>query len=86
MVPLGTLATVTRKAYTRRSARPDAWQYHLRELALSDEPLRTMRKYLRVEDALDLEDDQSASSASQPIPFAKPAPAAGIRLVRNRLS
>ena len=49
----GTIGTVSRKAYTRRSARDDAWRYHLRELAVSDEPLRYMRKYLRVEDDLD---------------------------------
>ena len=48
----GSIGTVTRKAYTRRSAREDAWRYHLRELAMSDEPLRYMRRYLRVEDEL----------------------------------
>jgi hypothetical protein len=55
----GSIATVTRKSFTRRSARTDAWLYHLRELAASEEPLRTMRKYLRVED--DLEDDPALS-------------------------
>jgi hypothetical protein len=53
----GTIGTVSRKAYTRRSARDDAWRYHLRELAVAEEPLRYMRKYLRVEDELDLELD-----------------------------
>ncbi len=51
----GTIGTVTRKAYTRRSAREDAWRYHLREMALSEEPLRYMRKYLRV--AEEMEED-----------------------------
>jgi hypothetical protein len=50
----GSIGTVTRKAYTRRSARDDAWRYHLRELSMAEEPLRYMRRYLRVED--DLED------------------------------
>ena len=31
--PDGTIGTVSRKGYTRRSARDDAWLYHLRELA-----------------------------------------------------
>jgi hypothetical protein len=53
----GTIGTVSRKGYTRRSARDDAWRYHLRELAVAEEPLRYMRKYLRVEDELDLEMD-----------------------------
>jgi len=46
----GTIGTVSRKGYTRRSARDDAWRYHLRELAVAEEPLRYMRRYLRVED------------------------------------
>jgi hypothetical protein len=49
----GSIATVTRKSFTRRSTRTDAWLYHLRELAASEDPLRTMRKYLRVEDDLE---------------------------------
>ena len=49
----GTIGTVKRKGYTRRSAREDAWLYHLKELAASEEPLRYMRRYLRVEDELD---------------------------------
>lgn len=48
----GTIGTVKRKAYTRRSTRDDAWRYHLREMALADEPLRYMRRYLRVEEEL----------------------------------
>lgn len=48
----GSIGTVTRKAFTRRSARNDAWRYHLRELAMAEEPLRYMRRYLRVEDEL----------------------------------
>lgn len=87
----GTIATVSRKAYTRRSTRPDAWRYHLRELALAEEPLRTMRKYLRVEDDLDPEADDlpapsiAADQAPPPAPAGKPAPAR-IALVRNRLT
>jgi hypothetical protein len=49
----GTIGTVTRKGYTRRSAREDVWRYHLRELAVAEEPLRYMRKYLRVIDDVD---------------------------------
>jgi hypothetical protein len=51
----GSIGTVTRKAYTRRSARDDAWRYHLREMALAEEPLRYMRRYLRVEDEMEEE-------------------------------
>ncbi|HEV2708644.1 MAG TPA: hypothetical protein VGU67_00385 [Edaphobacter sp.] len=51
----GSIGTVKRKAYTRRNTREDAWLYHLREMAASEEPLRYMRRFLRVED--ELEDD-----------------------------
>ncbi len=49
----GTIGVVSRKAFTRRSARDDAWLYHLREMAAAEEPLRYMRRYLRVEDDLE---------------------------------
>jgi len=86
----GTIATVTRKGYTRRSTRPDAWRYHLRELALAEEPLRYMRRYLRVEEDLDPDEDQPSSplAAEQVLPpptKGKPAPPR-MTLVRNRLS
>jgi hypothetical protein len=48
----GTIGTVQRKAYTRRSVRDDAWRYHLSQMALAEEPLRYMRRYLRVEEDL----------------------------------
>lgn len=51
--PDGSVATVTRKGYVRRSGREDAWKYHLRELALQEEPLRYMRRYLRIEDEME---------------------------------
>lgn len=53
--PDGSILTVTRKGYTRRSGREDAWLYHLRELAAQEEPLRYMRRYLRIVD--DMEED-----------------------------
>lgn len=61
----GTIGVVSRKGYTRRSARDDAWRYHLRELAVADEPLRYMRRYLRVED--ELEDEPAEVAEALPI-------------------
>jgi hypothetical protein len=51
----GSIGLVKRKAYTRRSAREDVWRYHLQQLAVAEEPLRYMRRYLRVEEDLDIE-------------------------------
>lgn len=78
----GTIGTVTRKGYTRRSTRDDAWRYHLRELAVAEEPLRYMRRYLRTEEELVLEEDELDSAIATdgtplPPPALVPAPATG---------
>ncbi len=44
----GSIGVVKRKGFIRRSARDNAWLYHLREMAAADDPLRYMRRYLRV--------------------------------------
>src|SRR5580704_15434687 len=70
-MPDGTIGTVYRKAYTRRSTREDAWKYHLRELAVAEEPLRYMRRYLRVEDELDEGAEHEVAPAHHPHPAKK---------------
>jgi hypothetical protein len=42
----GETITITRKAYVRRTLKPHAWRYHLREMAALDEPLRYIRRFL----------------------------------------
>jgi hypothetical protein len=42
----GQRVTVTRKAYTRRTLKPNAWKYHLREMAASPEALHYIRRFL----------------------------------------
>ena len=63
-MPDGTLRTVHRKPYIRRSARPDVWRYHLREMAAAEEPLRYLRKYLHIEEQLDPEPEANAASTA----------------------
>ena len=53
IMPDGSVGTVTRKPFTRRSVRHDVWKYHLRQMAAAEDPLRYIRKYLRVEEELD---------------------------------
>jgi hypothetical protein len=83
----GTIGTVNRKGYTRRSTRDDAWRYHLRELAVAEEPLRYMRKYLRVDEDVQLDDELepaiTADGAPPAAPVEKREPA-GIAIVRSR--
>ena len=61
----GSIGTVHRKSYMRRSAREDAWRYHLREMSVAEEPLRYMRRYLRVADELD---EEPESAPVEPLP------------------
>lgn len=48
--PRGEEITVVRKAYTRRTMRGNSWEYHLREMAAADEPLRYIRRFLITEE------------------------------------
>ena len=57
----GSIKTVIRKGHTRRLTREDAWRYHLREMAVTDEPLRYIRRFLPISEDLE--------------PEAQPAPA-----------
>jgi hypothetical protein len=63
--PDGSIVSVQRKSFVRRSARRDAWRYHLREMALAEEPLRYIRKYLNVEDDLS-EEEGDATPTPKP--------------------
>ncbi|MDE1154181.1 MAG: hypothetical protein PW735_00455 [Acidobacteriaceae bacterium] len=67
----GTIVTVERKPFIKRSTRPEAWKYHLKEMALAEEPLRYIRKYLAVED--ELEEDMAAGS-SETVELRSPKP------------
>ena len=49
----GQRVTVTRKAYTRRTLKPNAWKYHLREMAASPEALHYIRRFLVTHEELD---------------------------------
>ncbi len=59
----GQIGIVERKSYIRRSVRENAWLYHLREMAAAEDPLRYMRRYLRVMEDLDAEELNTASTS-----------------------
>jgi hypothetical protein len=84
----GTIGTVNRKAFTRRSTRDDAWRYHLRELAIAEDPLRYMRRYLRVNEDLDLDDGGMALAIVDggALRLHEKRAVPGITIVRTRLT
>jgi hypothetical protein len=80
VLPGGKVGTVSRKGFIRRSARADAWRYHLRQMALAEEPLRYLRRYLNVEEDASDEDtppstQQSRTKKSTSLTKAKKTPA-----------
>jgi hypothetical protein len=53
----GKLVTIHRKAFTRRTARSTSntiWQYHLEQMALWEEPLRYIRRFILTEEELEM--------------------------------
>jgi hypothetical protein len=42
----GEVQTISRKPFTRRTIKADVWNYHLRQMAISEEPLRYLRRFL----------------------------------------
>lgn len=51
----GTVSVISRRGYRRRRVRGDAWRFHLREMAVHPEPLRYIRRFVRVEEDLEPE-------------------------------
>ena len=56
--------TVVRKAYTRRTMRGNAWEYHLREMVSVEEPLRYIRRFLVTEE--EVASSRSAAGTKAP--------------------
>lgn len=48
----GNTMMVERKGHTRRTVLPDAWRFHLKAMAITDEPLRYIRRFLLIEEDL----------------------------------
>lgn len=42
----GEVIEVTRKAFTRRTVKPDAWKYHIRQMAAAEDPLTYLKRFL----------------------------------------
>jgi len=48
----GEVVQVTRKPFTRRTIKPDAWKYHLREMAAAGDPIGYLLRFLPQPDQL----------------------------------
>jgi hypothetical protein len=71
----GNIVTVRRKAFTRRTSRSTSnnlGQYHLEQMALWEEPLRYIRRFI-------LTDDETESARGEAAPPAPPKKRPGLR-------
>jgi hypothetical protein len=60
----GNIVTIQRKPFTRRTSRSGSstvWQYHLEQMALWEEPLRYIRRFILTQDDLELPGGNAAA-------------------------
>jgi hypothetical protein len=50
VTPTGEVVYVTRRPFTRRTIKPDVWKYHLRQMAVADDPVNYLCRFLPVQD------------------------------------
>jgi len=62
----GEVVTVNRKPFTRRTIKADVWKYHLRQMAITDDPMRYLKRFLPTHEDLQTElmEAESLSAAS----------------------
>jgi len=56
---------VTRKSFTRRTIKRDAWKYHVRQMAIADDPVDYLCRFLPVPDQLRLQECATERVAAQ---------------------
>ena len=60
----GEVVTINRKPFTRRTIKADVWKYHLRQMAITDDPMRYLRRFLPThEDLQNSQNDAETLSA-----------------------
>lgn len=79
----GNIVTIQRKSFTRRTSRSTSnnlWQYHLEQMALWEEPLRYIRRFVLTDEELEGASSESAPEAIVEAP-PKKSPGLGRRPV-----
>jgi len=62
----GKVVTIKRKSFTRRSSRSNSntvWQYHLEQMAVWEEPLRYIRRFILTDEEVAAANDPAIASA-----------------------
>lgn len=67
----GNILRVQRKGHTRRTVLPGAWRFHLKAMAVAEDPLRYIRRFLLIEEDLsgvqDVSDNEDAADGELPL-------------------
>ncbi len=50
--PDGSLVSIRRSPHLRRRTQTDSWRYHLQQMSLAEDPLRYLRRFIRVREDL----------------------------------
>ena len=61
----GQVVQVTRKPFTRRTIKPDVWKYHLSRMAVADDPIDYLCRFLPAHDQTTLHESQAVPMAAQ---------------------
>jgi hypothetical protein len=55
----GQVVVINRKPFTRRTIKADVWKYHVRQMALSEDPIRYLRRFLPTHEDLHSQNSDS---------------------------
>ena len=61
----GEIIQITRKAFTRRTVKPDVWKYHLRQMAAADDPVAYLCRFLPAQDQMRVATGAEETTAAQ---------------------
>jgi hypothetical protein len=57
----GEVETINRKPFTRRTIKPDVWKYHLRQMAISEDPIHYLNRFVPTQEDLQSSEDEAAT-------------------------
>jgi len=61
----GEVVQVTRKPFTRRMIKPDVWRYHLQQMAVAEDPIDYLCRFLPAPDQLNVRSREGEPQAAQ---------------------
>jgi len=57
----GEVETISRKPFTRRTIKADVWKYHLRQMAVIDDPVRYLKRFMPTHEEMQLRPNKAES-------------------------